>query len=133
MLGVVSHVLQVRYRSLRSFDEAQVLAAVEGKVALDEAIEVIALLETYSSGGIPKPAMELGSDAVEILGLRAFLTLADLGGVLAAEPCLEAVGLHLLACIVEFADTIAPARVGGCALRFVYVGEQVAPSACPWD
>ena len=70
--------------------------------------------------------MELGSDAIEVLRLRAFLALANLGGVLAAEPCLKEVGLHVLARVVEFADAIAPAAVDGCALRFVDIGEQIA-------
>ena len=71
--------------------------------------------------------MKLGADAVEVLGLRALLALADLGGVLASQPGLEAVGLDLLACLVELADAITPACVGACALGGVVdVGEQVA-------
>ena len=89
VLGVVSHMLQARDRLLRSFDEAQILAAIEGEVAVDEAIEVVALLKACSGGGISKPTMELGSDAIEILRLRAFLAFANFGGVLAAEPCLK--------------------------------------------
>ena len=113
VLGVVEHALQARQRALaRRLDQPQVLAAVEVEVAVDEAEEVVALREARRCRGIAHPAVELGADAVEVLGLRALLALADLGGVLAAQPGLEAVGLDLLASLVEFADAVAPAVVG---------------------
>ena len=114
VLGVVEHVLQAGHRLLRGFDEPQVLAAVEVEVAVDEAVEVVALLEADRFGGVAHPAVKLGADAVEVLGLGALLALADLGGVLAAQPGLEAVGVHFLARIVEFAD---PRRASGCWRR----------------
>ena len=77
--------------------------------------------------GVAHPAVELGADAVEVLGLRALLALADLVGVLAAQPRLDAVGVLVLADLVQLADALAPARAGGGPLAVVVdVGEQVA-------
>lgn len=70
--------------------------------------------------------MKLGADAVEVLRPRSLLSLADLCGVLAAQPGLEAIRLDLLAGVVELPDAIAPAIVGGRALLLVHVREQVA-------
>ena len=126
MLSVVEHVLQTGQRLLRSFDQPQVLAAVEVEVAVDEAIEVVGLRQANGVGRIPQPAVKLGADTVEVFRLRPLLALTNLGGVLAAEPRFEAIGFHFFARIVEFADAVAPAGVGGSALGFVDVGEQVA-------
>ena len=63
----------------------QVLAAVEVEVAVDKAVEIVAPIEAHGVGGIAQPAVKLSADAVEVLGLRALLALADLGGVLLRE------------------------------------------------
>ena len=74
--------------------------AVEVEIAVDEAVKVVALLQADGVGCIAQPAVELGADPVEVLRLRTFLAFADFGGVLAAEPGFEAVGLDFLASVI---------------------------------
>lgn len=126
LLCVVEQVFEAGYGPLRRLDQAQIVAAIEVEVAVDEAEEVAAVREPYGRGGVAQPAVELGANAIEVLGLRALLALADLDGVLAAEPGFETVGLHLLARVVELADPVAPAGIGCGALGLVDVGQQVA-------
>ena len=125
-LGVVEYMLQTRLWLFSCLDDAQILPAVKVEVAVDEAIEVVRLLEAHGVGGIAQPAVKLGANAIEVFGLRVLFALADFGGVLAAQPRFEAIGFHFLARFVELANAVAPAGVGGGAFGFVDIGKQVA-------
>ena len=52
MLSVIVYMLQSSGWFPCCFDEAQVLAAIEIEIAVDEAIVIVALPESYCLGGI---------------------------------------------------------------------------------
>lgn len=132
MLGVVEHVLETGDQFLRGLDEPQILATVEVEIPVDEAVKIVALFQTDGIGRIAEPAVKFGTDPVKVFRFGSLFALANLGRVLAAQPGLEAVRLDFLARVVEFADAVAPAGVGGGARVFGDVGEQVALKHVRW-
>jgi hypothetical protein len=86
VLGIEVNRFEPRRERVGRVSELLVPLTVEGEIAVDEANELSALRESELVLMVTNPAMELGSDEVEVLRRGAAAPLADGLRVLTAEP-----------------------------------------------
>ena len=107
--------------------QTHVLAGVKVVVRLDQASEVGRLFQSQHLLLVAHPAVKLGADKIEVLRLGTLLSFPDFLSVLAAQPCLDGVGVLFLAPLLQVGNALAP-DFAGLVARFGVgdVGEEVA-------
>jgi len=106
--------------------DPQVLLAVEIEVALQEAEEVLGVVQPDIRARLAQPSVELRPDAIEVLWDRAALAFADARGVLAPEPGLEEVGVGVFAPLIELKEAPTPQVVRRHSAGRLHACEQIA-------
>lgn len=81
---------------------------IEGKVAVDEANEVSALVEAEVVFVVPHPAMKLRSDEIKVFRCGSPPSVADSLGVLAPEPGLDCVSIFVFTQVEKRAHAVLP-------------------------